>query len=894
VGQDGHDLAGPATALGPSGVQDIHIALAGLPPAKEIVFISVRPLGGGEWLYKGPHGPWGAALVRQPGSMTADLYVEPSQVERGRRIEIVVRFDDDSTLTLITKGGRADPNLRMPSAALHATWEGQVAEDHVGMGPAVGPDGIQDVRIALARLSPQVAIQSVAVEATGLTGWEYGTNPRARHNAELFRRANDPTAADLFVGAQSALAGKMAMIVVTYANGKIDRARVKAGAFDPELKMPRPTPVSIIPNKIQARWLGQDGNNRVGPGDVHVVVDGVRQDSTIFAVGLSNSARGSWYYRADGAASEPPADALPLALGRGAKPDTAELFFPPNRDETGGTMFLRLVFADGKMTLATFPGGKCEPGLRAAAVRASSSVTARPGDDLNELANRFGTVTLPPGTYRLERPLVLNKPVRLTGEPGATLVFRQPAGSPSWSAAIKIHAGHTILESFSIRFDAPVRWSPGINYGPAVIGTTDNLDPAHPDLRADITLARLDIEGPPPSGAGPWEDAIGLARLVGAPCGRIEDNVLKGGPIEFFDGPWLIAGNEHRGTPPGTASPAVFAGHGTHDIVVRKNRTHLVAPAGKTWRFLVLTGTGAGDRIEENHVEGIGPRDDDSIPSANAPEIILTESYRLHFEGKPLAISADGRIVQIPAPQGDAARSGDALAILAGSEAGHWRRVVQAIDARTYWVDPPLPHGTDAISLASGFVGETLAGNTIDTRGGSVAVNLVLGGNHFGTQVVNNHFLGGGDAFRLTAVPTEQPVMWGWSRAPFLDVLIAKNTIEDSLRGGTIAVEHGPPMKSIRGRVYLLATVKGNVGVWTDDWLRRRMTVSELVALRLGMTGASEPGEALLTEADNEARTAGGRAVQVYSATVNGRAVKPRPAERGHSERRAQSARREP
>src|SRR6516162_6725832 len=78
-----------ATALGPSGVQDIHIALAGLPPAKEIVFISVRPLGGGEWLYKGPHGPWGAALVRQPGSMTADLYVEPSQVERGRRIEIV-------------------------------------------------------------------------------------------------------------------------------------------------------------------------------------------------------------------------------------------------------------------------------------------------------------------------------------------------------------------------------------------------------------------------------------------------------------------------------------------------------------------------------------------------------------------------------------------------------------------------------------------------------------------------------------------------------------------------------------------------------------------------------------------------------------------------------------
>ena len=91
--------------------------------------------------------------------------------------------------------------------------------------------------------------------------------------------------------------------------------------------------------------------------------------------------------------------------------------------------------------------------------------------------------------------------------------------------------------------------------------------------------------------------------------------------VELFDGPWVIEGNEFRGTVPGSFSPGVFAVHDPHELVVRNNRAQKVEPSGKTWRFLVLTNRGDHDRVENNVIEGIGPRDDDKIPGANSPEI---------------------------------------------------------------------------------------------------------------------------------------------------------------------------------------------------------------------------------------------------------------------------------
>src|SRR5262249_36010667 len=83
------------------------------------------------------------------------------------------------------------------------------------------------------------------------------------------------------------------------------------------------------------------------------------------------------------------------------------------------------------------------------------------------------------------------------------------------------------------------------------------------------------------------------------------------------------------------------------------------------------------------------------------------------------------------------------------------------------------------IALATGFVDEVFEGNTIDARGGRKAAGLVLVGNHFGTVVRRNHLLGGGNAWRITAAPTEVPRIWGWSHAPFLGGVIEDNTIED-------------------------------------------------------------------------------------------------------------------
>ena len=83
IGQDGHDLVGHNAALAGNDCQDVHIALSGLPPRREIAYGSLKGLGGGEWQYKGGPGSWLAQIERKPGSGKADLYFDPRQ-GRGR------------------------------------------------------------------------------------------------------------------------------------------------------------------------------------------------------------------------------------------------------------------------------------------------------------------------------------------------------------------------------------------------------------------------------------------------------------------------------------------------------------------------------------------------------------------------------------------------------------------------------------------------------------------------------------------------------------------------------------------------------------------------------------------------------------------------------------------
>ena len=760
VGQDGHDYVGPNNRPEPSEIQDMHFILSGLDPQREISFVDVTTgQGGDQWQYNARSFAWKAELKRPMGSRSADLFLEPGHVEAPRNYHVLFRYDNGTTHEFNVRGRKVSRGLRMPGAALQARWMGQEEQDRVGAGPSVGPDGVADVRIRLTAVSTRVPVKAMRVEAPGAMKWESGSNPELLPGAEYWPDPKKPGEGDLFFQPDRDLKGQKLKVLVLYANETLDAATVAAGRCDPKLRIPESPLPRISELSATARWVGQDGQDVTGAGDVHVRLSRLARTPAIAAAVLTDSVHGTWVYRGSDRIklNVSQGDITgPLAIRPGADRGSIDVFFAPYRDLARSTLTLRLIDPDGRMSVARFDGGTCDPG-RCAPRPAETRVAAKPGDDLNALANQYGTVSLAEGTYRLLGPLVLNRPVTLTSEGKATLVFAQAATDAPWTAAIKIHCGQTTCNGFAVRFAGPIRWDQEVSYGPAVIGTTDNNDQAHAELKVNIVLTRLDLEIPPAADPSKWIDALRLIRLTNARGGMIAGNILRGGPIEFFEGPWHLLNNDFRGTPPGTISHGIFVGHGTDDTLIRGNRAKPVQPEGKTWRFLVLTHRGSGDRVEENIIEDIGSLEGDTIPSSNEPEIILTEAYHLTYEGRIAALSADGRLVRIYRPQGQETATGDVVSLLTGPAAGQFRRIAQIIDPETYLVDPPIPKGTEVVSIARGFVGESFQKNRIDIRGGQKSAGMVLVGNHFGTRVIGNHLLGGATRYGSPPAPPRPP-----------------------------------------------------------------------------------------------------------------------------------------
>ena len=106
----------------------------------------------------------------------------------------------------------------------------------------------------------------------------------------------------------------------------------------------------------------------------------------------------------------------------------------------------------------------------------------------------------------------------------------------------------------------------------------------------------------PVENRGGWVEAVRLMRLIRAKSGVIAGNILRGGPDRVLrTGPGGSSTTTFGARLPGTFSHGVFEGHGTHDLLIRGNRTRSVAPSGKTWRFLVLTGFGVQRRHRAEH-----------------------------------------------------------------------------------------------------------------------------------------------------------------------------------------------------------------------------------------------------------------------------------------------------
>src|SRR5262249_43746578 len=154
-----------------------------------------------------------------PGSRRADLYVEPARVETGRAFTIKLRYDDGTSPEFYVQGRTADPDLRMPGAALRGTWVGQEPSDPAGPGPSVGPDGLQDARLTLERLSPKVEVKAILIEGPAQTRWRFGVNAEGDSNAELVRDPKDPAKGSLSFQPDRDLKGQPLKLTVSYANG---------------------------------------------------------------------------------------------------------------------------------------------------------------------------------------------------------------------------------------------------------------------------------------------------------------------------------------------------------------------------------------------------------------------------------------------------------------------------------------------------------------------------------------------------------------------------------------------------------------------------------------------------------------------------------------------------
>jgi hypothetical protein len=411
--------------------------------------------------------------------------------------------------------------------------------------------------------------------------------------------------------------------------------------------------------------------------------------------------------------------------------------------------------------------------------------------------------------------------------------------------------------------------------------------------------------------------SLNLITMVNVGSGQITGNILTGGQIEVSGGPWNISNNVYNGTLANTTNQAFLALYNTaSDLTALNNQVSQDNPAGKTFRFFNFGGmfaSGANDVFQGNVINGgigMGRHSGDldwngggyGLP--NAPEFMLTEGYLPEYEGTPAYVSTDGRVLKLntKAMLGPyTAGTGDFVAIVSGPSTivGKWYRIAQEIDATTYLMDQALPRGSYVIALAHGYsnlkIGGTGVGqgNSINIQG-SDSTDFSLGGYEFGTQVVGNHFIGGGDSIGLTSgfnigsfvTQDLTPFPWGWTHTPEFGIAVDSNTFEDLVAPGVIRVDHSTNpqwwndfIKSNAGRVYYTGEFNNNTFKYNNP-IVSPITGAIVGTNTVDVNGnlkAADPGELVLTASGNTKQVpssyTGQVVIEVDEGTVNGQAT---------------------
>ncbi|WP_406695583.1 hypothetical protein V5E97_31680 [Singulisphaera sp. Ch08] len=930
VGQNNTDLVSRDGAR-PDGYQDISIRLLGLDPSRAIERVEVQRQYGGYWTATSSLSSQ-SLLVRDQNqaanswSTQADLYLEPwFNDPANTRYELIrIRYSDGSTAAIgdLFSTSPVNLQLRVQGKELGVTWAGQDGPDLTGPGLAVGPDGIKDIHLKLSNLldyrratdggrsnfnvdSDAVVVTMPALDGSTIT-WLAGPRPNglssSYNKAEIFLDPTDPSRADLYLNPVAGLSvGETVTVTVGYNRiGKMDASPNLNGSPSSQLvatiaTTPDPTLLATPPQSpsvpisfsgASALWSGQDGRTAETPGLVHVTLSGLPAGWSIAEAVLSDTIGWLWT----------PTDANRaklLTIRPLADPTKADLIFAPIRDESDALMSLRFrLNGDSVQYVTQFRGGVADPALRDPGA-AATSITVDPtsisqqGQDLNTLAKQYGTIRLKAGVYPLSEPIDLPNSISLLAEPGAIFSFSQASGAPAWTSAIKIHKSHTTLDGLTIRFATPIRWAIEFQMNPAVIGSAYGEHNFGPNPKVDLNFRNLDIEYAPTTSVDSYN--LTYVRLIRGnydDSGVIANNILRGGQVELWGGPWKIVGNEYRGATAGTSVSQVFAIRYGHDVVLEANHAHQVDPTGITYGFLLFTGNSSNTTVRNNLVDGGIGRDAAVSPGGryNFPELILTESYYPHYEGKAFVSSVSRRLLQVGTLQGPPGEAGDIVAILSGPAAGRWFRISQTIDPQNYLLDGDLPAGDYAVSITRGFVNDVYEGNTLDTSslGKSSSIAFQLAGTRVGTVVRNNLVIGALPFFITSSATqgawqgsTPYPAPWGWSHSPVFDLKIEGNTFRDpvfwspasnpaastrTVAAGVLAVEHGGIIRENRGRLYLSGSVTENQFLYSTALIAG--TSGDFTSIRIGDPGTLDPAELRLTNLSGNISTTSGAFAQ--------------------------------